>query len=82
MKQILLELDNETAARLEQVAPAKSRRRSEFLRKAILRALWELEGGATAEAYARKPDSSLDAYLDPSVWEAPRPLKRRAMRKG
>ena len=51
MKSFLVEVDDELAGRLEQVAPA-----------------WEDEEQATAEAYARHPDSS-DAAFDPAVWE-------------
>ena len=80
MEQIILELDSETATRLEQVAPARSRKRSEFLRMAIRKAIWDLEEQATAEAYARKPDSASDAYLDPEVWEASERRKRKAKR--
>ena len=72
MKSLLIELDPDTAARLEQVAPSRSRRRSEFIRAAIRRALWELEERATEAAYLRQPDSAEDAYVDPAVWE-PRP---------
>lgn len=36
---------------------------------AILKALWEAEERATAEAYARHPDSPETAF-DASVWEA------------
>lgn len=68
MKSLLIEVDDALAGRLEQVAPARSRRRSEFVRAAILKALWEAEEQATAEAYARQPDSP-DAGLDPAVWE-------------
>ena len=68
MKSLLIEVDDELAGRLERVAPARSRRRSEFVRAAILKALWEAEEQATAEAYARCPDSS-DAAFDPAVWE-------------
>jgi hypothetical protein len=68
MKSLLVEVDDELAGRLERVAPASSRRRSEFVRAAILKALWEAEEQATAEAYARHPDSP-DAAFDPSVWE-------------
>ena len=68
MKSLLVEVDDELASRLERVAPARSRRRSEFVRAAILKALWEAEELATAEAYARQPDS-LDAAFDPDVWE-------------
>lgn len=71
MKKLLIELDDATAEELERVAPARSRKRSEFVRSAIRRALWELEEEATAEAYRNQPDSS-DAHVDAQVWE-PRP---------
>lgn len=82
MKQLLIELDPDTAARLEKVAPARSRRRSEFIRAAIRRALWELEEHATREAYTRQPDPAGDVYIDPTVWDsapgrARRPRRRR-----
>ena len=70
MKSLLIEVDDALARRLERVAPARSRRRSEFVRAAILKALWEAEEQATAEAYARHPDS-LDEAFDPTVWEHP-----------
>ena len=68
MKALLVEVDNDLAERLERVAPARSRRRSEFVRSAILKALWEVEERATAEAYGRQPDN-LEAVIDPSVWD-------------
>ena len=78
MKQLLIEIDKDMATQLERVAPARSRRRSEFIRSAIRRALWELEERATAQAYARQPDSVKEVYLDAAVWEAgPRPRSRR-----
>ena len=81
MKQLLIEVDEEMATQLERVAPTRSRRRSEFIRNAIRQALWELEERATAQAYARQPDSK-EAYLDATVWEArpsarPHPRRRR-----
>jgi predicted transcriptional regulator len=69
MKQLLIEIDEEIAAQLERVAPARSRRRSEFIRNAIRQALWDLEERATAAAYARLPDSE-EADLEAAVWEA------------
>ena len=57
------------AAKLEQVAPARSRRRAQFIRTAIRRALWELEEQATAEAYRSQPDSVEDTYVDARVWD-------------
>lgn len=68
MKKLLIELDDATAEELERVAPSRSRKRSEFVRSAIRRALWELEEEATAEAYRNQPDVS-DAYVDAQVWE-------------
>lgn len=70
MKQILIEIEPEVAEQLERIAPARSRRRSEFIRAAIRKAIWELEEAAVAEAYRRTPDSVNDAYLDPGAWEA------------
>jgi len=79
MKQLLIELEDDVAEKLERVAPGRARRRSEFIRKAIRRALWELEEEATAEAYRKHPDSAADAYLDPAVWE-PQPSRKKARR--
>lgn len=81
MRQFLIEIDDEVAERLERVAPARSRRRSEFIRMAIRRALWELEERATAEAYRRKPDSAEEVYLDPAVWEPASAAVRRRRRR-
>jgi hypothetical protein len=77
MKQFLIELDDEMAAQLEAVAPARSRRRSEFVRAAIRRALWEQRERATEAAYARTPDSE-PAYFDAAVWEVRDSAKPRA----
>lgn len=66
--QVLIDLDDDTAEKLEQVAPAR-RKRSRFIRTAIRRALWEIEEQATAEAYRTQPDSGEDAYVDARVWD-------------
>lgn len=76
MMRILLELDDDTAARLEEVAPARSRRRSEFIRAAIRRALADERERATEQAYRRHPDSE-PAYFDASAWEVREPGPRR-----
>ena len=68
MKSLLVEVDDELAGRLERVAPARSRCWSDFIRAAILKALWDAEEQTTAEAYARQPDSPEVAF-DPAVWE-------------
>lgn len=77
MKQLLVEVEDDIAADLERVAPARSRRRSEFIRLAIRKALWEEEERATAKAYQRQPDSVDDAYLDATVWEPKRAKRSR-----
>ena len=81
MKTLIVELDDEVAAKLERVAPGRTRQRSEFIRNAVRKALWELEEQETSEAYSRQPDSGNDAFLDPAVWESRtkprRPRKRR-----
>lgn len=77
VKQILVELDAETAARLERAAPARSRRRSEFIREAIRRALWELEERETRAAYLRQPDGDI-AWPEPrwEAWSSAEPKRR------
>ena len=76
MKTLIVELDDEVAAKIEPVALGRSRQRSEFIRNAIRKALWEIEERATAEAYRQQPDIAEDAYINPVVWE-PRPKSRR-----
>jgi predicted transcriptional regulator len=77
-KQILVELDAATAARLERAAPARSRRRSEFIRQAIRRALWELEERETRASYLRDPDRSEVAWPEPAwePWTVAEPKRR------
>ncbi|HEY3233363.1 MAG TPA: hypothetical protein VGJ84_01520 [Polyangiaceae bacterium] len=65
---ILIELDEATYRRLEKVAPAKSRKRSAFVRAAIQKSLWELEEERTRQAYLQTPDDDPPAF-DPWVWE-------------
>ena len=55
------------AAKRERVAPGRARQRSEFIRNAVRRALWEIEEQATAEAYPRQPDPGEEAYVNPDV---------------
>ena len=72
MKRLLVEVPDELAKELERFVPARSRKRSEFVRMAIRTALGELEERATREAYLRQPQDPNDAFLDPEVW-APEP---------
>ncbi len=63
MKQILIELDDRCARDLEHVAPAKDRRRAEFVRLAIRRAIDLALDRSTSKAYAARP---LPSTLEPS----------------
>jgi hypothetical protein len=55
MKQILIELDDECARDLERVAPSKNRKRAEFVRFAIRRAIDLALDRATEDAYRVAP---------------------------
>ncbi|MBI2898399.1 MAG: hypothetical protein HYY06_32915 [Deltaproteobacteria bacterium] len=77
MKQIIVELDDELAARLERVAPSRARRRSIFIREALRRALDEALERKTAEAYRLHPPTEMAEYFDPAEWGvAARPPRR------
>jgi hypothetical protein len=73
--QILFNLDPRTARELEKVAPARSRRRSAFIRTAIRKAIWEAQERHTRRAYAQRPDEEA-VYFDASVWDD-KPGRRR-----
>jgi predicted transcriptional regulator len=55
MKQFLVEIDDRCARDLERVAPARERKRAEFVRLALRRAIDLALDRATAEAYLAKP---------------------------
>jgi uncharacterized protein (DUF1778 family) len=69
MKQILVQLDDRTAAQLEEAAPARGHKRSEFVRQAIVRALHDAIERRTREAYEKWPDEV--PVFDAAEW-APR----------
>lgn len=83
MKQILVQLDERTASLLEAAVPAKSRKRSEFIRQAIARALLDVAEVRTRAAYLRTPADP--SAFDPTVWadarEALRPTRARRRRR-
>jgi Arc/MetJ-type ribon-helix-helix transcriptional regulator len=68
VKQLIVEIDEATAARLERVAPSRARRRSEFVRQALREALDRALEAETAAAYRRQPDPD-EEYFDPAEWE-------------
>ncbi len=82
MKSLLIEIDDDVAVQLEKFAPARSRRRSEFVRAAIRKALWDLVERVTREAYERDPDTDDDVHFDPSVWELASGTKHGRKRRG
>ena len=82
MKQIMIQLDDALAKELEKVAPGRSRKRSEFLRGVIARALQARLEVGTRQAYERWPDEAQP--IDPDAWasdeELVRPPPRRKRR--
>lgn len=81
MKQVILELSDETAAELERVAPGRARQRSAFLRAAIRQALDRAAEERMAVAYRAQPDDSEPAYLDPEAWQPQVPHGRPKAKK-
>ena len=81
MKQLLIEVDEDTFKQLERIAPARSRRRSAFIRAAIHKAICEAQERTTAESYRRVPDSAAEAWFDPRVWEPQAPAYRGRRRR-
>jgi predicted transcriptional regulator len=78
-KQLIVELDERLARELESVAPARSRRRSAFVRSALRRALDQAADARMAAAYQALPDTE-PAHFDPRVWE-PQTTARRSRRR-
>jgi hypothetical protein len=68
-KQLIVEIDDRMARDLERVAPARSRKRSQFIRTALRRILDEEAEARMAEAYRRQPDVE-PVYFDARVWDA------------
>ena len=61
MKSLLVQLDDPTYRALNRVAPAAKRKRAEFVRAAIRKAILETEEARTRRAYLDHPDSSAEA---------------------
>jgi predicted transcriptional regulator len=61
MPSILVELDDATFRALNQLAPAKKRQRSEFIRQAVKDAILKHEFARMREAYRKLPDSAAEA---------------------
>jgi len=67
MVRLVVELDEPLARELERAAPARSRRRSSFVRAALRRALGELADRRMTKAYKAQPDAE-PAHFDPRLW--------------
>jgi metal-responsive CopG/Arc/MetJ family transcriptional regulator len=67
MKPLLIRLDEPTLAALNRIGGPDKRKRSEFIRQVIRKAVRQAEYRAMREAYRRLPDSALDA----DDWSAP-----------
>lgn len=79
MQQVIVELDDRTLARLNRVAPPSARKRSEFIREAIRRALNERLEQDMERAYRNQPQEGADLDVDPATWE-PAARKKKAKR--
>ena len=66
MKRVLVQLDDRIAERLEAAVPARTRKRSAFIRQAIARALLELAEHRTRAAYERVPQDVM--VLNGTAW--------------
>jgi len=87
MKQLLIEIDDQCARDLERVAPVKTRKRAEFIRLAIRRAIDLALDRATQEAYRLQPLSGSVLAGDLTGWDEQNQLakvatKTRARKKG
>jgi predicted transcriptional regulator len=82
MKQVLVELPDPLARRLERVAPSRQRKRATFIRQAIQRALDEIDEIRTEKAYRADPQDSGAEWFDASVWDEWATPKAKRPRKG
>jgi hypothetical protein len=83
MKAILVQLDPFTARMLEKVAPGRGRKRSRFIREAIVKALMDVAEEHTRRAYMKHEQEPV--WFDPACWapesEAIHPPKRRRRKR-
>jgi hypothetical protein len=76
MKRFLVELDDALARELERAAPARSRKRADFVRSAIRHALDVALDRSTASAYAAHPLAASVLASDLSGWDEANLLRR------
>jgi metal-responsive CopG/Arc/MetJ family transcriptional regulator len=67
MKSVLVQMDDHLYDLLNRIAPPAGRKRAQFIRNALLRALMEAQEANTRAAYLAAPDSEIEA----DDWAAP-----------
>ena len=72
MKPFLIQLDERTLVALNRVAAPEKRKRSEFVRQAIRRAVRQAEYRAMRGAYRKQPDSAQNA----DDWSTPEEFRQ------
>jgi predicted transcriptional regulator len=77
MKSLLIQLDEPTLRALNRIAPAAQRKRAEFVRTAIRKAIMEAEEERTRLAYLKQPDSETEAddWSTAEEWKPRRRMK-------
>jgi len=79
-RQIIVALDDATARELERIAPSRTRKRSEFVRRALRQALDAEAERRMARAYRQCPDDAQMEHVDPEAWARRRPMPRSRQR--
>jgi predicted transcriptional regulator len=71
MKSMLIQLDDSTYRALNRVAPAAQRKRAEFVRAAVRKAIYEAEEERTRMAYLKLPDreTAADDWRGAEDWK-------------
>ena len=72
MKPLVVQLDDPTLRALSRVTPASTRKRAEFVRAAIRKAIKKTREAHTRQAYLAKPDSESEAddWSNAGKWNA------------
>jgi hypothetical protein len=70
MKSVLVQLDESTYRALSDVVPPSSRKRAQFIRDAIRKAVREAEYAKIRKAYEQRPDaeSEADEWSEPEEY--------------
>lgn len=77
----MAEVDEGTVQELERIAPKRTRKRSEFVRRALRQAVDGEVERRMADAYRRQPDNAEPEAIAPEAWHAKRAPSRRHRRR-